>query len=60
MIFTYLSAHVDPNSTSRIAAQFVTGIGLLGAGVISKSESDARIANLTTAAAMVIPSIGMQ
>ena len=31
MIFTYLSAHVDPTSTSRIAAQLVTGIGFLGA-----------------------------
>jgi len=29
MIFTYLSAQVDPNSTSRIAAQLVTGIGFL-------------------------------
>jgi putative Mg2+ transporter-C (MgtC) family protein len=26
MIFTYLSAQVDPTSTSRIAAQLVTGI----------------------------------
>jgi putative Mg2+ transporter-C (MgtC) family protein len=43
MIFTYLSAQVDPNSSSRIAAQLVTGIGFLGAGVILKSESDARI-----------------
>ena len=34
MIFTYLSALVDPNSTSRIAAQLVTGIGFLGAASI--------------------------
>jgi hypothetical protein len=27
MIFTYLSAAVDPNSTSRIGAQLVTGSG---------------------------------
>src|ERR687886_1699764 len=60
MIFTYLSAHVDPNSTSRIAAQLVTGIGFLGAGVILKSESDERITNLTTAAAIwFAASIGM-
>ena len=52
MIFTYLSAQVDPNSTSRIAAQLVTGIGFLGAGIILKSEPDARITNLTTAAAI--------
>ena len=31
MLFTYLSAAVDPNSTSRIAAQVVSGIGFLGA-----------------------------
>ena len=52
MIFTYLSAHVDPNSSSRIAAQLVSGIGFLGAGIILKSEADERITNLTTAAAI--------
>jgi putative Mg2+ transporter-C (MgtC) family protein len=36
MIFTYLSAQADPNSSSRIAAQLVTGIGFLGAGVYTK------------------------
>jgi len=60
MIFTYLSAHIDPYSTSRIAAQLVTGIGFLGAGIILKSESDQRITNLTTAAAIWFAgSIGM-
>src|ERR687886_3072303 len=60
MIFTYLSAHVDPTSTSRIAAQLVTGIGFLGAGIILKSESDERITNLTTAAGIwFAASIGM-
>ena len=52
MIFTYLSAQVDPNSTSRIAAQIVTGIGFLGAGMILKSETTEKITNLTTAAAV--------
>jgi putative Mg2+ transporter-C (MgtC) family protein len=52
MIFTYLSAQVDPSSTSRIAAQLVTGIGFLGAGIILKSEADERVTNLTTAAAI--------
>jgi putative Mg2+ transporter-C (MgtC) family protein len=52
MMFTYVSAQVDPNSTSRIAAQIVTGIGFLGAGMILKSESTERITNLTTAAAV--------
>ena len=60
MIFTYLSAQVDPNSSSRIAAQLVTGIGFLGAGIILKSESEERITNLTTAAAIwFAASIGM-
>ena len=49
-MFTYISAQVDPNSTSRIAAQVVTGIGFLGAGMILKSESTEKITNLTTAA----------
>src|ERR671933_2056116 len=47
MIFTYLSAKVDPNSTSRIAAQLVTGIGFLGARIVLKSQADERIPNLT-------------
>ena len=52
MMFTYISAQVDPNSTSRIAAQVVSGIGFLGAGMILKSESTEKITNLTIAAAV--------
>jgi putative Mg2+ transporter-C (MgtC) family protein len=52
MLFTYLSAAVDPNSTSRIAAQIVSGIGFLGAGMILKGEVDKKITNLTTAASV--------
>jgi putative Mg2+ transporter-C (MgtC) family protein len=52
MMFTYISAQVDPNSTSRIAAQVVSGIGFLGAGMILKSESTEKVTNLTTAAAV--------
>ena len=63
MIFTFLSAQVDPQSTSRIAAQIVSGIGFLGAGVILKGEvqgktepeihqSGRRVVNLTTAASI--------
>ena len=52
MMFTSISAQVDPNSTSRIAAQVVSGIGFLGAGMILKSESTEKITNLTTAAAV--------
>ena len=60
MIFTYLSAHVDPDSSSRIAAQLVTGVGFLGAGIILKSEAKEKITNLTTAASIAFSaSIGM-
>ncbi|HET6589381.1 MAG TPA: MgtC/SapB family protein [Candidatus Nitrosocosmicus sp.] len=62
MIFTYISALVDPNSTSRIAAQIVTGIGFLGAGIILKGElfdnkeladpTKNKVVNLTTAASI--------
>ena len=52
MMFTYISAQVDPNSRSRIAAQIATGIGFLGAGMRLKSESTEKITNLTTAAAI--------
>jgi putative Mg2+ transporter-C (MgtC) family protein len=60
VIFTFLSSIVDPNSSSRIAAQIISGIGFLGAGVILKSEADERVTNLTTAAAVwFAASIGM-
>ena len=60
MIFTFLSSVVDPNSSSRIAAQIISGIGFLGAGIILKSELDKKITNLTTAAAIwFAASIGM-
>ena len=52
MLFTYLSAAVDPNSTSRIAAQVISGIGFLGAGMILKGEIDKKITNLTTPASV--------
>lgn len=48
MLFTYLSMRVDAESPSRIAAQIVTGIGFLGAGLIIKEGTSVR--NLTTAA----------
>ncbi len=50
MIFTFLSALVDPTSESRIAAQIVSGIGFLGAGLILKDGANVR--NLTTAASI--------
>lgn len=58
MLFTFLSSIVDPNSESRIAAQIVSGIGFLGAGLIIKEGSNVR--NLTTAASIwVSGAIGM-
>ncbi len=71
MIFTFLSSQIDPTSTSRIAAQIVSGIGFLGAGVILKGEIEGRtkseihassykVVNLTTAASLWFSgSIGM-
>lgn len=50
MLFTFLSSIVDPASESRIAAQIVTGIGFLGAGLILKEGASVR--NLTTAASI--------
>lgn len=50
MLFTFMSMTVDPASQSRIAAQVVTGIGFLGAGLILKDGVTVR--NLTTAASV--------
>ncbi len=50
-MFTYLSMAVDPASPARIAAQVISGIGFLGAGMILKSDSGT-VSNLTTAAAV--------
>lgn len=50
MLFTFLSSLVDPASESRIAAQIVSGIGFLGAGLILKEG--ASVKNLTTAASI--------
>lgn len=50
MAFTFLSMTVDPASESRIAAQIVSGIGFLGAGLILKEGTGVR--NLTTAASI--------
>ena len=50
MLFTFMSMTVDPASKSRIAAQIVSGIGFLGAGLIIKEG--ASVKNLTTAASL--------
>lgn len=63
MLFTTLSqtflGQPDADPT-RIAAQIVTGIGFLGAGIILKSEGKGWIVNVTTAASVwYAASIGM-
>jgi len=50
-LFTFASVTIDPNSPARIAAQVVSGVGFLGAGMILKSD-DHKVKNLTTAAAV--------
>ena len=50
MLFTFISAQVEPENASRIAAQIVSGIGFLGAGLILKDGVTVR--NLTTAASL--------
>ena len=51
-MFTFVSLAVDPNSPARIAAQVVSGVGFLGAGMILKSDRDGTVTNLTTAASV--------
>ncbi len=48
--FSLISWHVSATDPARIAAQVVTGIGFLGAGVILQVKG--RIAGLTTAATL--------
>lgn len=56
--FSLVSLHVNVGDPTRIAAQVVTGIGFLGAGVILQFKG--RIAGLTTAATLwATASIGM-
>ncbi len=58
MAYTFISGVVDPASQSRIAAQIVSGIGFLGAGLILKEGTNVK--NLTTAASIwAAGSVGM-
>jgi putative Mg2+ transporter-C (MgtC) family protein len=55
MIFSYISAHFVPThhvDPSRIAANVVTGVGFLGAGIILKSQANGKITNLWHAASI--------
>lgn len=59
MIFTILSLMIDPNEPARVAAQIVTGIGFLGAGIILVDKNN-HVSNLTTAAGIwMSAAIGM-
>ena len=60
MAFCFFSTLMDPYSPSRIAANVVTGIGFLGAGLIIFNPSGNRVMNLTTAAIIwMAAAIGM-
>ncbi|MDX1663019.1 MAG: MgtC/SapB family protein [Candidatus Promineifilaceae bacterium] len=55
MLFSFLSRAVSPEDPTRVAAQIVTGVGFLGAGVILRFEAEvgeSRVTNLTTAASI--------
>jgi putative Mg2+ transporter-C (MgtC) family protein len=57
-LFTKFSISISGSDTDRIAANIVTGIGFLGAGVIFRSGD--RINGITTAAAIwVVAALGM-
>ena len=52
-LFTILSAHIGgPNNPDRIAANIITGIGFLGAGVIIHEQRSQKVHGLTTAASL--------
>jgi putative Mg2+ transporter-C (MgtC) family protein len=51
MLFALLSRALDAGDPGRIAAQIVSGVGFLGAGIILKGERG-EIRNLTTAASI--------
>jgi putative Mg2+ transporter-C (MgtC) family protein len=58
MMFTMLSVLADPDEPARIAAQIITGVGFLGAGIIIQNEG--KVTNLTTAASIwMSAAIGM-
>jgi putative Mg2+ transporter-C (MgtC) family protein len=50
MIFSFISS-LMVNDQARIAAQIITGVGFLGAGIIMKAQTG-HVQNLTTAASI--------
>ncbi len=60
MLFSFMSNTFSEGDPTRIAAQIVSGIGFLGAGIILKSEKENRVTNVTTAASIWLSAgIGM-
>lgn len=58
-LFTILSIAIGVSNPDRLAANIVTGIGFLGAGIIYK-ESDNKVGGITTASAVwATASLGM-
>lgn len=51
MIFAFISRNVGGDPT-RIAAQIVSGVGFLGAGLILRNEGKKGVSNVTTAASI--------
>lgn len=52
MLFSFISKTMNVGDPTRIAAQIVSGVGFLGAGIILKSEKTQQVFNLTTAASV--------
>jgi len=50
MIFTMLSLYVEPSNTGRIAANVITGVGFICAGIIMQRQGS--VHGLTTAASL--------
>lgn len=58
-LFTLMSIHGFEQEPARVAAQILTGIGFLGAGIIMHRESGA-VVGLTTAAGLwAVAAVGM-
>lgn len=51
-MFAFMSQQLGAGDPARIAAQIVSGVGFLGAGIILKNESKGKVSNLTTAASI--------
>lgn len=52
MLFSFISRTVSGADPTRIAAQIVSGIGFLGAGLILRMKSQDKVSNVTTAASV--------